>query len=227
LAEESEKVKKVIGQRMTQKTVLVLSAICLTLFFLCFTPFLFANGGTVQTVSTAVVLSLSMCGILAAIMLVSLFFLRSSVTNAVRSYNNVASDLINEIQASMKRFSKYLSASCNVRRGHAVQNYARRNLDEYTKSLRIRKKHQEDIRKIRAQLQEGYGGYFGDRSCCDEAMCRPYEYNFDQMTEYVYPAPYLAGDCRQIEYISSGNFVTVPSSYITRILVKMEGIYEK
>ncbi len=227
MAQEAEKVKKAISRRMTRKTTVILSAICLALYLVCFLPFLFANGGTAQMVSTAIVLSLGMCGILAVIMLVSLFFLRSSVTNAVRAYNNMACDLINEIQASMKRFSKYLSASCNVRRGHAVQNYAKKNLDEYTKSLRIRKKHQEDIRKRRAQLVEGYGDYFGDRTFCDETMCRPYDYDFDQKTEYAYPAPFLAGDCRQIEFISNGNLVTVPSSYVKRILVRMEGIYEK
>ena len=114
-----------------------------------------------------------------------------------------------------------------MRRGHAVQNYARKNLDIYTKSLRIRKKHQEDIRKRRAYLAETYGDYFGDRSFCDETMCRPYEYDFDQRKEYPYPAPFLAGDCRQIEFMSSGNFVSVPSSYVTKISVRMEGIYEK
>lgn len=227
MAKEAEKVKKAISRRMTRKTTVILSAICLALYLVCFLPFLFVNGGTAQTVSTAIVLSLGMCGVLAVIMLVSLFFLRSSVTNAVRAYNNMACDLINEIQASMKRFSKYLSASCNVRRGHAVQNYAQKNLDEYTKSIRIRKKHQEDIRKRRAQLVEGYGDYFGDRTFCDETMCRPYDYDFDQKTEYAYPAPFLAGDCRQIEFISNGNMVTVPSSYVKRILVRMEGIYEK
>lgn len=227
MAQEAEKVKKIIGRRMTRKTVMILSSICLALYFVCFLPFLFANGGTVKTVSTAVILSLGMCGLLAVIMLVSLFFLRRSVTNAVRSYNNLAGNLIGEIQASMKRFSKYLSASCNVRRGHAVQNYAQKNLDEYTRSLRIRRKHQEDIRKRRAQLEEGYSDYFGDRTFCDETMCRPYDYDFDQKTEFEYPAPFLAGDCRQIEFVSSGNLVTVPSSYVKSILVKMEGIYEK
>jgi hypothetical protein len=227
MAQEAEKVRKVIRRRMTKKTVVVLSAICLALYFVCFLPFLLANGATMPMVSTAIALSLGMCGILAIIMLISLFFLRSSVKNAVRAYNNMACDLISEIQMSMKRFSKYLSASCNVRRGHAVQNYAQKNLDEYTKSLRIRRKHQEDIRKKRAQLAEGYSDYFGDRSFCDETMCRPYDYDFDQKTEYAYPAPFLAGDCRQIEFICNGNFVTVPSSYVKRILVKMEGIYEK
>ena len=227
LSQESENVKKAIRRRMTRKTVVILSAICLGLYLICFAPFLFANGGTTRTVTTALGLSAGMIGILAVVMLVTLIFLRTSVVNAVKKYNDVAHGCIVDIQASMRRFSKYLSTSCNVRRGFAVQNYAEKNLDEYTKSLRIRRKHQEDIRKRRAQLAEDYGDYFGDRTCCDETMSRPYEYDFDQTTEYAYPAPFLAGDCRNIEFISSGNYVEVPSSYVTRILVRMEGIYEK
>ena len=226
LSEAAEKVKKVISRRMTKKTVAILTGICLGLYLLCFVPFLFANGGAAEMVTTAVFLSLGMIAILAVIMGISLFFLRTTVTDAIRTYNNTANAIVNDIHSSMKRFSRYLSASCNVRRGHAVQNHAKKSVDEYTKSLRIRKKHQEDIRRKRAQLAEDYGDYFGDRSCCDDTMCRPYEYDFDQTTEFTYPAPFLAGDQRQIEFISGGNFVTVPSSYVTKIWVRMEGIYE-
>ena len=108
-----------------------------------------------------------------------------------------------------------------------MQSCAEKKLDEYTKSLRVRKKHQEDIRKRRAFLAENYGDYLAGRDFCDETMSRPFEYDFDQKDDYPYPAPFLAGDCRQIDFISSGNLVTVPSSYITSILVRMEGIYEK
>ena len=227
MSQEAQNVRKVIGRRMTKKTTLILSALCLGLYFLSFLPFLLSNNGSIRTVSTAVVLSFGMLGILAVIMLVALFFLRRSVRDAVQSYNDAAQEIMGDIQASMKRFSNYLSAFCNVRRGHTVQNYARKHLDEYTKSLRIRKKHQEDIRKRRAILAEEYRDYFGDRSFCDETMSRPYDYDFEQKTEYDYPAPFLAGDCRQIEFISTGNYVTVPSSYITRIMVRMEDLYEK
>ncbi len=227
IEQESENVKKVINQRMTRKSTMVLSAICLGLYLSCFLPFLFANGGTSKTITTAIILCGVMLGILAIIMFVTLLFLRLSVIKAVKGYNNKAHDILNEIHSSMKQFSVYLSASCNVCRGHAVQNYAQKNLDMYTKSMRIRKKHQEDIRRKRAYLAEDYGDYFGDKTFCDETMARPYEYDFDQRTEYAYPAPFLAGDCRQIEFISNGNFVTVPSSFVTRILVKMEEIYEK
>ena len=226
LEKESEEVKKVINRRMTKKTVGILSAICIALYIICFLPFLFANNNTPQTVATAVGITGVAIIALAIILFVSLFFLRSSVLNAVRNYNNVAREVLGDIHSALEQFSKYLSASYNVRRGHAVQNYAQKNLDEYTKSLRVRKKHQEDIRKKRALLLEGYADYFGDRSFCDETMSRPYDYDFDVAKEYSYPAPFLAGDERQIEFISNGNLVTVPSSYITKITVRMEGIYE-
>ena len=227
MAEASEKVKKTISRRMTKKTGVILSSICLGLFLICFLPFLFANNGTAQTVTTAIILSAVSLGVLAIILLISLFIMRASVVNSVKGYNNTAKEIMNNIHASMKQFSKYLSASCNVRRGHAVQNYAKKNLDEYTKSLRIRKKHQEDIRRLRAHLKENYSDYLEGRSYCDETMSRPYDHDFDQTTEFSYPAPFLAGDTRQIEFISKGNLITVPSSFITSIIVRMEGIYEK
>jgi hypothetical protein len=226
LQKESENVKGVVSQRMTMKTTFALAGICLGLFLVCFLPFLFSNNSTPKSVLTAVLLSCAMLGVLAVVMFVTLLLLRMSVCNAVRGYNETAREILNEIQSTMKRFSKYLSAFSNVRRGHAVQNYASENLDVYTKSLRIRKRHQEDIRKRRAYLAERYGDYLAGSAFCDETMSRPYEYDFDQRTEYSYPAPFLAGDSRQIEFLSSGNFVTVPSSYVTRILVRMEGIYE-
>ena len=227
MEQESEKVKKVINRRMTRKTVIILGSICLGLYLICFLPFLFSNNGTVKTVVTAIILSAAAIAVLGLILFGALFVMKRSVLNAIRGYNNAAKDILNDIQSSMRQFSKYLSASCNVRRGHAVQNYSAKNVDEYTRSLRIRRQHQEDIRKKRAHLVERYGDYLGDRSFCDETMSRPYDYDFDQTKEYSYEAPFLAGDCRYIEFVSSGNRVEVPSSYITRILVRMERIYEK
>ena len=227
LDEEAKNIKKVIKQRMTRKTTAILSLVCLGLYLVCFLPFLFANNGTTKSVTTAIILIAVVLGVLALAMFVSLLFMRLSVTKAIKAYNNTARDILKEIQQSMKQFSRYLSASCNVRKGHTVLNYSRSNLDEYTKSLRIRKKHLEDISKKRAILFENYKDYFGDRSYYDETMIRPYDYDFDQTTEYAYPAPFLAGDFRQIDFMSKGNMVSVPSSYITRIIVRMEGIYEK
>jgi len=227
MAEQSEEVKKVISRRMTRKTTIVLSAVCLVLYLICYLPFFFTNNSTPTTVSTAIVFTAAMLGLLAVIMFVTLFFLRTTIKKAVKSFNDTAREVVNEINASLKRVSKYLSALCNVRRGYSVQNHANDNIDEFTKGLQIRKKHLEDIRRRRAQLREDYEDYFADSTYCDETMSRPYDYDFDQQVEYEYPAPFLAGDMRQIEFMNNGNFVTVPSSYVTRISARMEGIYEK
>lgn len=226
LEKESEEVLKKVSQRMKKKTTLMLGGVCLGLFILCFLPFLFSNNGTLRTVLAAVCLSGGMLIGLLIVMAVTVFCLRMSITGAVRKYNDVVRDILGDIRDGMKRVSQYLSAFGNVRRGHAIQNYAKYNLDQYTKGLRIRMKHKEDIRKLRAYLLEDYQDYFGDYSCVDEVMARPYNYDFNLRREYDYPAPFLAGDCRQIEFLGGGNFVTVPSSYITKITVRMEGIYE-
>lgn len=227
MQEEAKKVENQIRQRMTKKTTIILGAVCLLLFLVCFFPFLFSNRGTFGTVTTAIILSVSMTAIVAVAMAIALFMMRAKVRGAIRNYNNRMIGIVNEVRSSLKKVSNYLSALSNVCRGYAIQHYAQYNVDEYTKSLRIRKKHQEDIRKMRALLLECYGDFLGDKSFCDETMIRPYEYDFDQTTEYPYPAPFMAGDIRNIEFVSKGNFVTVPSSYITGVWVKMEEIYDE
>ena len=227
LADAAEKVDQVIRRRMTRKTALTLGAISLGLYLVCFLPFLFSNVNTPRSVTTAITLCVSVLVIMTIILLVTLLVMRSTLLKAVQGYNSIADGIMEEIRNAMKQFSQYLSASCNVRRGHSVLNYARNNVDEYTMGLRIRKKHLEDIRKRRAYLAEDYGDYFGDRSFWDETMIHPYIYDFDRKTEYDYPAPFLAGDNRQIEFVSTGNLVSVPISFVTKILVRMEGIYDE
>ena len=227
MEEESDNVKKVMKRRMSRVTTMVVGGICLFFYLICFLPFIFTNNSSPDTVVTAIVFSGVMLGALAAIMFVTLFFLRMPIKKAVKNFNIAAKSVLIDIETSLQNVSRYLSAACNVRRGYSVQNYANKNVDEYTKSLRIRRKHQEDIRKRRACLLEDYQDYFADEKYCDEVMSRPYEYDFGLRVEYDYPAPFLAGDTRQIEFMTSGNFVTVPSSYITRISVRMEGIYDR
>ncbi len=227
LTDASEKVKKQFERRMTCKMTVMLGGLCLALFSICFFPFFLLNGGTTKGVTTAIILYLISLGLLIGILVISVLCMRFSVVDAIKDYNNTVKSITNDVHISAKKISKYLTATCNVRRGYAIQNYAEKNLDEYTKSLRIRKKHQEEIRKKRAYLAENYGDYLADQMFCDETMSRSYEYDFEQAMEYSYPAPFLAGDRRKIEFISSGNFVAVPSSYVKHIFVRMEGMYEE
>ena len=223
----SEEIRKIVNHRMTKKTAILLAIICLGLFLLCFFPFLFSNNGTKDTVIAAIVLCVASTAILALVLLVSLIIMRMNLVNAIKNYNNLVHELIADLQASLKMFSSYLSASCNTIRSHTVLNCSRSNIDSYMKGLIIRKKHQDDIRQIRALLEENYRDYLLNGDYVDDTMARPYEYDFDQKVKYSYPAPFLAGDSRRIEFISNGNMVTVPSSFITRIIVRMEELYVK
>lgn len=227
MEQEANEVKKVIKQRMTFKTTIILSIICLGLYLLCFLPFIFSNNATNKTISTSINLIFCMIGLLALILFVTLLIFRKMLTNRIREYNDQMHEIMTSIHESLRKISKYLSANCNVRRGYKVISYSEKNMDDYSKSIRIRKKHQEDIRRRRAYLEEEYKDFFGDKTYCDETMIIPYEYDFDQQVEYDYPAPFLAGDYRQIDFMSGGNKVDVPSSYIKNILVRMEGIYDK
>ena len=227
MEEKAAEVRKVLERRMSRKTTVCLGILCLGLLLVCFLPMLFSNLGNARTVSTAILLLIGTTGAMGAILTVSLFFLRKPLKTAIGEFNEQMRLSLNDMKAGIQRFSGYLSAVCNVRRGHAVLKYAETNVDEYTRSIRIRRKHQEDIRKRRAYLLEHYKDFLGDRSFCDDTMSQPYEYDFNQKTEYVYPAPFLAGDFRQIEFLVTGNYITVPSSFATRILIRLEEIYDK
>lgn|GEM_PF-1471301 len=227
MKKRGEEVKKVIDRRMSRKLTIRLGGLCLVLYLICFLPLLFSNSANHKTVVTAVLLIAVMIGLLGIAMFIILLCLRVPLKNAVRDFNNEMTTIINRIRGSMQNFSRYLSSVCNVRRGNAVMKYAELNPDQYTMSIRIRKKHQEDLRLKRAILVEGYSDFIADKNYYDDTMIQPYEYDFGQRKEYNYPAPFLAGDFRQIEFLENGNYVEIPSSFVKRLTLRMEEIYDK
>ncbi len=227
MKKRSETVKKVINTRMTKKATLALSAVCIGLFLICLLPLLINNAASVKSVVVAAIMIGVMLVLVIFLVIAALLLLRKPLTNAVRDFNNETTEDLNNVKRAMQDFSGYLSSVCNVRRGNAVLRFCENNPDEYTKSIRIRKKHEEDIKRKRAYLIEDYSDYILDKRYFDDAMIQPYEYDFGMKAEYDYPAPFLAGDTRQVDFLISGNMITVPSSYIKRIMLRMEEIYDR
>lgn len=226
MEQEAQKVRKVLRSRMSRRATLTAAFSCLGIYLVALLPMVAGNFSTQESQEMALSLLLVSLGVLAGILLVGLFVLRTTVLDAVRDFNAVTQEILNEITSSMDRLSLYLSKLSNVRRGHAVLDYYTHHVDLYTQRLRIRRKHQEDIQRKRAYLQEFYGDFLGDSEYYDQAMICPYELDFDQKIEYDYAPPFLMGDCRQISFLESGNYVTVPSGYITRISVRQEELYD-
>lgn len=227
IQEKAEAVRDILEKRMSKMAAMILGTITLLLTVILYIPFIVSNLSTSATMTA----SLKMLGITIAILVVSfliiLIVLKIPLISAVRDFNNTMHDIVDQIKDGMRRFSKYFSLFCNVKRGYKVQRYSEKNLDEYTKSIRIRRKHQEDIRKKRAELDEMYREFIGDSRYYENTMIQPYDYDFGREVEYMYEAPFLAGFCRNIDFLEKGNHVEVPIGCITDISVRMEEIYDK
>ena len=227
MLEKADEVKNVLAKRMSKITAAVVSAIILLLTLLLYAPFIVANLSTPETVAASLGMLGVILAILAAALVITLIVLKLPLREAVKDFDSTMHSIVDEINDGMRRFSKYFSLSSSVRRGYKVKRYAEKNLDEYTKSIRIRRKHQEDIRKKRAELEEMYLEFIGDSKYYENTMIQPYDYDFDKKVEYEYAAPFLAGFCRNIDFLEKGNHVEVPSGYITDISVRMEEVYDK
>lgn len=227
MQEKADKVKDVLEKRMSKTTAIVVSAIILLLTLLLYAPFVVSNLSSSETIATSLGLLGVILAILAVALVVTLIVLKLPLREAVKDFESTMHSVVDEINDGMRRFSRYFSLASNVRRGYKVKQYAAKNLDEYTKSIRIRRKHQEDIRKKRAELEEMYPEFIGDSKYYENTMIQPYDYDFDKKVEYEYAAPFLAGFCRNIDFLEKGNHVEVPSGYITDISVRMEEIYDK
>lgn len=227
MQEKADKVKNVLEKRMSKITAVVVSAIILLLTLVLYAPFIVANLSSSETIATSLGMLGAILAILAVALVITLIVLKLPLREAVKDFESTMHYVVNEINDGMRRFSKYFSLASNVRRGYKVKQYAAKNLDEYTKSIRIRRKHQEDIRKKRAELEEMYPEFIGDSKYYENTMIQPYDYDFDKKVEYEYAAPFLAGFCRNIDFLEKGNHVEVPSGYITDISVRMEEVYDK
>lgn len=227
MQEKANKVKDVLEKRMSKTAAIVVSAIILLLTLMLYAPFIVSNLSSSETIATSLGMLGVILAILAVALVITLIVLKLPLREAVKDFESTMHSVVDEINDGMRRFSRYFSLTSNVRRGYKVKQYAAKNLDEYTKSIRIRRKHQEDIRKKRAELEEMYPEFIGDSKYYENTMIQPYDYDFDKKVEYEYAAPFLAGFCRNIDFLEKGNHVEVPSGYITDISVRMEEIYDK
>ena len=227
MQEKADKVKDVLGKRMSKTAAIVVSAVIILLTLILYAPFIVSNLSSSETIATSLGMLGVILAILAVALVITLIVLKLPLREAVKNFESTMHFVADEINDGMRRFSRYFSLTSNVRRGYKVKRYAAKNLDEYTKSIRIRRKHQEDIRKKRAELEEKYPEFIGDSKYYENTMIQPYDYDFDKKVEYEYAAPFLAGFCRNIDFLEKGNHVEVPSGYITDISVRMEEIYDK
>ena len=226
MEEEDKLVKKKLETRMSRKTTVLLGAVVLAANLLCFLPMFLGNPLDAGSLMRLFLLIGGVEGLLLLVGFVCLFFLRSAVKKRINDFNVLMQSISDEISASLAQFSRYLSHACNVMRGFSAINFYREHEDVDTLEIRVRKKHLEDIRGYRERLREIFGVYFTDPTFADPLLTDPYDFNFRRPVDFDYSLPFMPGEKRQIEYLQSGNEITVPVNFVHRLTVRQEELYD-
>lgn len=226
MAEECKQVHRKIETRMTRKVTIAVGAASLALYLVGFLPLLFNNRADGKQILLALCVMGAGVLLLAVTALICLFCLRGSLQELYRSFNRTMQGISNEIDGSLNQFSRYLSHACNVMRGFSVMNCLERREDPYAARIRVYKKHMADIKRTREELREVFGGYVVERAGFETEKIDAYSYDFDRPVDFPYPIPYNEGMKCQIEFMQPGNTVQVPVSFVKRITVRREELYD-
>lgn len=226
MTEQCKKVHRKIETRMVRSTTIALGLVALGLYLIGFLPLLLNNRADAEQIMWALIILGAGVGLLAVVSFICLLFLRGSLRELYRAFNRVMQGISNEIDGSLMQFSRYLSHACNVMRGFSVLNFLERKEDPDAMRIRVYKKHMADIKRTREELREIFGGYMSEKPVVDPDKVDVYHYDFDRAVDFPYPIPYSEGMKCQIEFMQPGNTVQVPVSFVKRITVRREELYD-
>ena len=227
MEKEDKAVRREMEKRMTRRMAVGLGAVVLTLYLVSMLPLLLGNTQT----NVMLVLSLILAGVALVILaltgVVCLVCLRQGLKGCLDHFNGVMDGIVRQLESAMAQFSRYLGGVGGVMRGKAALTYFQEHEHSDVLQIRLRKKHKQDIRRCRAELQGVFGAFLTDASYADPLLTEPYDYDFARSVDFDYPVPYSEGTSRPIEFIQPGNSITVPVDFIKRITVRLEALYEQ
>lgn len=219
-------IERKIEERMTRGRTIALGVTALAVYLLGFVPMLIGNLQSGDAAS-AIGLALLSLLLLTAAALICLVFLRRELTGLYKRFNLTMHEIENDIDEAMAQFSRYLGHACGVMRGNCVLNYCREADEPNQREIRLIRKHQQDIRRQRAEIRETFGSIMPQGGKNSElATQEPYPFDFTRTKDYVYPMPYRESLKRRIPFIQSGNTVEAPVNFIDRIEVRLEELYD-
>lgn len=221
-----EQVDRKIETRMTRKTTVGLGIAVLALYLAGFLPLLFHNLALSEHLMWSLILTGAAVVLLAAVSLICLLCLRGALRRLYHAYNDVMYGINAEIEGSLALFSRYLSHACNVMRGFSVLNFRQQSKDPNELRIRVLEKHMADIRRIREELREVFGRYLSTGADIELDAVDPYPYDFTRAVDFPYPMPYTQGMGCQIEFMQPGHTVYVPVSFVKRITLRREELYD-
>ena len=222
---QSKRIHSVIETRMTRAGTVALGSVILGCYLVGFLPMLLTNTATVKGVTFSLYFLLSGLALMAAVGLVTLFFLRRPLRAGYSDYNGIMKGVVDDVDGSLLQYSLYLSHACNMMRGYSVLNFRQEHENPEEVKLRVLKKHLCDLQRTREELREVFGPFLPETVEEGEPQ-DGFAYDFSRPVDFAYPIPYSPDGRGQIEFLQVGNTVEVPVDFVRRMSIRREDLYD-
>lgn len=224
---DDKAIREKISDRMPRFSTVILGAILVLAYALGFFTLFYKNSASnLFNFSTSLIITLVAIGIFTVTTLIVLFFLRGSLAKRFKGYNNTMRSVNCDIENGISQYSTYLGHICNVRRGFLVLNTLENKDDPDETKIILYKKHIIDIENAKADMHDIFGHFIADGCYADLSDVEEYDYNYDRTVEYSYPLPYSAKQKKVIEFLQPGSYIEIPVSFVKKLTVRREDIYD-
>ncbi len=221
LDKADREVKRGIAQRMTRKKTMVLSTVILLFCLVSFIPLFFSRFNNIGTGGFSLILIALTLGVVAGVMLICLFHLRSKLINRFKDFNRTMDNIYGEVDGSLQVFSNYLTHACTAMREFDILNAIDSKNDYQSNLLGM---HESAINQRMQHLFHTFPEYIVSDYQPSDSLTY-FDYDFDQAVSYPFDF-ILNAEAHKIPFLRPGTEVTVPVNYVASIKLRREELYD-
>ena len=222
---DRKSVRQFIDTRMTKKITVISGIVGLAALFLGFIPLFITSGNTFGSFIFSLIVTLAACGLVGAAGFCCLIWLRYSLRKRIRKFNDGMDGILKLIKQAMLRFSEYLTCACKFMRGYSAINMINEKDKKTAAEIKIYRKHILDIQRTGDEYQELFRD-IGLSPDVDFSDIDAYDFDFTQPADYEYELPFGEWRSGTIEFLQDGNVIDAPVSYIERLTLRREELYD-
>ena len=228
LQEKDENIQRIIQGRMTRKVTILGGVVAAVLFFCGFLPYLVhaaQDGVPTFLKSLQVVVICLIC--LMGIGFLVLFFFRRRVKKEIHGFNMLVSGIVAGINKAASTFEEYLSLICTYMKAQSILQGTKDNESSVKSHRALLRMHKYAIHDTLDQLAMWCAAF--DLKIKREPISVSDEYyDFDMMPADC-PIYYMKTNQieQNISINGSGDVLTSPYEFVTKLYINREEIYER
>jgi len=227
LEKSSREVRKEIDSRMKKRTIIIAGIIALMIYLAGYTPYLIGAGkeGSNEFLSSLLLALLALLFV-AVGGLLALLALRKRLRRKIEKFNSFMQNIVNCVKTGAKKFEEYLSNVCTYMKAQSVLIGIVKKDNSISSEKFLLRAHKHALEYTIGRDEEWAAAY--DLNRIPEAETNVLSF-FDPdiipKENYIYRfTPNTEPDTIPIN--STGDMITAPYSFISKILIAREEIYE-